>query len=798
MAKEERELLESWKEVSVYLKRSVRTCRRFETSLGLPVHRLDGKPRARVFAYADELDRWLQEKLNHAVEEIEQADDGRGRKRFVLVFGTMAFVVLAVSAALIWRPFSPAPGPLMPRNPSIAILPFENPTKDVGLEPWRTALADLVITDLIQSRYVNAIRITDLYRKLIELKLGEAVKFSEEAIRIIAEKAGVDFVATGSFAREGQDVALTVLVHDPKGGGEAKSVRATYRDDRDVFSVADGLTKKIKLALNLTPRHVSRDIDRNVAGISTASPQAFRLCSQGYRLFGIAKYTESIPMLQQAVEIDPGFALAYKYLYRACQNAGRREEAEKYVQKVVDLAGRLSERERGETMYIYYGDYRENQSKQLDALKRMGRFYPQDPFATKNLLGLYVLQESWDKALAVAEGALPANKSDPAFSMALVKCYQNLGWDEKAAKVLNEVISVNPGLRSDPFRVNRWIRLFLQMNEFDKALVEAERLANISTPRDPAPLLLKGTVYLLKKDFPAALGEFRKVLELDDPPAHINALLDMGDLFLMQGGVEGAKSVYRRGLEIAGKLDGKEVSRIFNGITALHQELSRLHQLTGQFDEALKEIDEALRIYVKFTEGEPALSLLEQKGLILLDLNRMEEFEQVTAMVQTLADRWQRPKLMRIYHYLLGHRELRNNDPQKAVKHFWKAVDLVSVPGGGDFGPDPEYFFSLAEACARLDDSTALRQGFSMYEKVTLPTVNRIHKGDLYAMSFYRMAKYLEDRVGARGSLESFKSAKAGAIGHYRQFLALWGGADPMFAPLVEDARRRLASLEKQ
>lgn len=801
MTMEERKLLESWKEISSYLKRSERTCRRFEATLDLPVHRLDGTPKARVFAYTDELDAWLQRKLNHVEEEIEQVDDGRGRKRIIPILAVIVSLALAAgTAALVWRPFSPAPGPILPRNPSLAILPFENPTKDVGLEPWRTALADLIITDLVQSRYVTVVRITDLYRKLIQLKLGEADKFSEEEVRAVADKAGVDYVTTGSITREGPNGTLTILIRDPKTPDTARSFKTGYREEQGVFSAVDRLTREIKLAIKLTPRHVSRDIDRNVADISTHSPQAFKLCSQGYRLAGIAKYAESIPMFQRAVELDPKFALSFKYLYRACQNAGRSDEEKKYVEKVIDLSGRLSERERGETVFVYYGNYRIDEAKQIDALKRMCRFYPQDRWASGNLMGLYTGQESWDKALSVAEGALPANKSDPFINQTLVKCYQNLGWGEKAAKVLNEFIGANPALRSDRFWVSQLKSLFLQMNELDKALAEAERLATLSAPNSPRPLLSKGTVYLLKKDFPSALGEYRKVLELNDPGAHIGALLDIGDLYVMQGRVEEAKGAYRRGLEIVGKLDSEKALEIFSyhEITALHQELSRLLQLTGRFEEALKEIDEALDIYVKVTKEDPPLSFLHQKGLILLDMDRMEEFERVTAMVRDLAGRWQKPKLMRIYHHLLGHRELKNDNPRKAMEHFWRAVDLVSVPGGGEYGPDPEYFYSLAEACSRLDDPAARRQGFSMYEKVTLPTVNRIHKGDLYAMSFYHMAKYLENLVSSRQALESLRSAKAGAIENYRQFLALWGGADPILAPLVEDARNRLAVLEKQ
>ncbi len=55
-------LLGSWKEIASYLGVDKRTCYRWEQKLGLPVHRIEGTQRSRVFAYKDELDRWREER----------------------------------------------------------------------------------------------------------------------------------------------------------------------------------------------------------------------------------------------------------------------------------------------------------------------------------------------------------------------------------------------------------------------------------------------------------------------------------------------------------------------------------------------------------------------------------------------------------------------------------------------------------------------------------------------------------------------------------------------------------------
>jgi CheY-like chemotaxis protein len=55
----ERKILSTWKEIATYVNRGVRTVQRWEAEFSLPVHRT-GEDRGSVFAFADELDGWLQ------------------------------------------------------------------------------------------------------------------------------------------------------------------------------------------------------------------------------------------------------------------------------------------------------------------------------------------------------------------------------------------------------------------------------------------------------------------------------------------------------------------------------------------------------------------------------------------------------------------------------------------------------------------------------------------------------------------------------------------------------------------
>jgi hypothetical protein len=58
-ALENGDFLESWKEISLFLRRCTRTVQRWELTEGLPVHRHHHLKRGTVFAFASEIRPWL-------------------------------------------------------------------------------------------------------------------------------------------------------------------------------------------------------------------------------------------------------------------------------------------------------------------------------------------------------------------------------------------------------------------------------------------------------------------------------------------------------------------------------------------------------------------------------------------------------------------------------------------------------------------------------------------------------------------------------------------------------------------
>lgn len=71
----DRRILNSWKEISEYVGRGVRTIQRYERTYSFPVRRVAGRARSSVMAFSDEIDSWLS---RSALGLLTQENNGNG------------------------------------------------------------------------------------------------------------------------------------------------------------------------------------------------------------------------------------------------------------------------------------------------------------------------------------------------------------------------------------------------------------------------------------------------------------------------------------------------------------------------------------------------------------------------------------------------------------------------------------------------------------------------------------------------------------------------------------------------
>ena len=98
--------LDSWKEIAVYLNRSVRTVHRWEKDEGLPVHRHHHRDLGSVFAYKTELDAWFSTRRLQSAPISATAQTSR-RRAIALASTAVALCIASLSYYLL-RELAPA------------------------------------------------------------------------------------------------------------------------------------------------------------------------------------------------------------------------------------------------------------------------------------------------------------------------------------------------------------------------------------------------------------------------------------------------------------------------------------------------------------------------------------------------------------------------------------------------------------------------------------------------------------------------------------------------------------------
>src|SRR5260370_40726638 len=77
----DRDRLDSWKEIAVYLGREVRTAQRWEKREGMPIHRHVHEKASSVCAFKHEIDSWLHSRNRAASKPAPKEEIGRASCR---------------------------------------------------------------------------------------------------------------------------------------------------------------------------------------------------------------------------------------------------------------------------------------------------------------------------------------------------------------------------------------------------------------------------------------------------------------------------------------------------------------------------------------------------------------------------------------------------------------------------------------------------------------------------------------------------------------------------------------------
>ena len=322
-------------------------------------------------------------------------------------------------------------------QPSIAVLPFANMSADPEQEFFSDGLAEEIINSLTHVPGLKVIARTSAF----------AFKGQHTDIRKIAEALGVTNILEGSVRKAGNRIRVTAQLITASDGSHLWSERYD-RELADVFAVQDEIAGAIaavlKVKLVAAPRKYTPKMPAYEAYLKARHHRG-RLTPSS-----IARYRE---YLEQAISLDPGFALAYvdmadSYLMGSTTTVPAREampHARNQAQKALDIDPFLSEAHAmmGIVACIYDYDWKEGE-------RRFALAMAQDPVPAqvRHWYGFFCLLHGG----RTQEGAVEMERGvreDPLNILsrqALANCMLAAGRLDEAAFELRECIKLDAEL----------------------------------------------------------------------------------------------------------------------------------------------------------------------------------------------------------------------------------------------------------------------------------------------------------------------------------------------------------------
>ncbi len=237
-------------------------------------------------------------------------------KKFKTGYIKSILAIAAILVILILRPwqieFHPGQEAVALEN-RLVILDFENMADSEDDHRTGEIIAELLITDLSQSNYIQVIthqRINDIIK---QLKLGNKTGFSDDERSRIADVARASWILTGKILQADPGLALVAQLINVTDGSIAGSYRLTAEPEENLFSFVDRLSREIKKGLTL-PIAAFEENDIPVADVTTHSREALLHYIEARDFYQKFYFDEATRSFEMALKYDTAFAMAYYYL----------------------------------------------------------------------------------------------------------------------------------------------------------------------------------------------------------------------------------------------------------------------------------------------------------------------------------------------------------------------------------------------------------------------------------------------------------------------------------------------------
>ena len=309
---------------------------------------------------------------------------------------------------------------------SIAVLPFENLSKDEENASFAGGVQDEILTDLAKVADLKVISRTSVMKYKSD---------AERNLREIAKALGVSYVVEGSVQRAGERVRVSAQLIDARNDTHLWAEHYD-RDFADIFVVQNEIAQQIadQLKANLSPAEKAAIAER-----PTADPVAYAYYAKAREIDIYSNWADAendkaakqkVELLEKATQRDPNFALAYCALAKAQIDVDNFELAKKAAETALRLRPDLAEGHLALARYYWLApdsnigvDREAAYDRARDELAIVRRMLPNNAEALLIDAVIGRRQNRWDASLANLQKASELDPSNGEVAFRLEQIY---------------------------------------------------------------------------------------------------------------------------------------------------------------------------------------------------------------------------------------------------------------------------------------------------------------------------------------------------------------------------------------
>ncbi|MGB2981068.1 MAG: tetratricopeptide repeat protein [Candidatus Zixiibacteriota bacterium] len=578
------------------------------------------------------------------------------RKRRTVVASTLVVVAVMVVALLLDQNKSRVPTAI-PKVP-IGVMFFSNQTGDDKYDYLRKVLAELLITDLGQSKFLQVMTFPRMY-ELLRSQAYEDVEVIDAALGFeLCKSAGVRVMVLGSLLKSGGTFAMNAQLLDVDTKEQVAAYRVTGKGEDSILGhLVDDLTDEIKEGLEVSAIENQQE-QKNITELTTTSLEAYRHYSAG-REAAFRMYTkEAIENLEKAIAFDSSFIEAYRALAREYYTLGDKVRALEIIEKAKSVPARMGEEK-----------------------------------LTRLLASEALLTEDWDAAIEHLDRLININPEN-------IGAHSDLGYVYyRRKKMYQEGISeFKKVLELDPRGVTHhssftysflgWA--YLRKGEFAQARAAFEKYVDL-LPDQAYPLDCLGDFHLIAGNYDEAITTLQRSLKIRPDYSLTHVLL--GETYLAKGMYSQASRSYERYLD----LSASEVER-----AKAHFYLSKPYYLGDDYEGAIRQCERALELHPSLIEAHWI------RGLAYVEKGMLAQAQDEALAVQRLTEKKKGEDAEAYRWHLLGALLFSKGLGQEALENFKKAAEIRSLDRTFFMNALGEAYFTIGELDSAVGELEAV------------------------------------------------------------------------------------------